>query len=247
MIKLSQWITIADYPAYEINDKGQIHNKLTDKILLGTKNANGYRYHRLHQYDQNNKSIGFKDFLTHILVANYFVLNPDKKPLVNHLDENKMNSNALNLKWATEKENSNHGSRNQKISKGGRPVCEYDLDGHLIRIWKSAVAVSSVYDIAARSIHDPCKNKKGTSYGRQWRYYDDTFGADINKAKCGTKMKTYNYNYFIPEDLLLNSTMSIESCINDLNDIINNIPMPNYYLNNINDIIEFINNLNYPV
>lgn len=44
----------------------------------------------------------------HRAVANAFIDNPDNKPMVNHLDGNKLNNNACNLEWATCSENHQH-------------------------------------------------------------------------------------------------------------------------------------------
>lgn len=52
-----------------------------------------------------------KNFPIHILVAKYFVPNPNKKPDVNHLDGDKFNNNDWNLAWATRSENELHSYR----------------------------------------------------------------------------------------------------------------------------------------
>jgi hypothetical protein len=45
----------------------------------------------------------------HILVAQAFIPNPEKKPTVNHEDGVKSNNGVDNLKWATYAEQTQHG------------------------------------------------------------------------------------------------------------------------------------------
>ena len=51
----------------------------------------------------------------HRLVARNFVPNPDSKPCINHLDEDKRNNNAVNLEWCTVRENNTYGRRMEAV------------------------------------------------------------------------------------------------------------------------------------
>lgn len=79
-----------------VSNEGNIYHKdfgeLTPKV-----NKGGYQY----VYFEG------KQHLIHRLIANTFLPNPDKKPIVNHIDGNRTNNHIKNLEWATHKENSN--------------------------------------------------------------------------------------------------------------------------------------------
>lgn len=77
------------------------------KIMTGSRDKDGYLLVTL-----NGKSEKI-----HRLVAGAFLSNPENKPCVNHLDECKQNNKASNLEWATNKENSLHGTSRIRISK----------------------------------------------------------------------------------------------------------------------------------
>lgn len=54
----------------------------------------------------------------HRLVAEAFIPNPDNKPMINHIDGNRMNNKIENLEWCTNRENQIHAVKVLKRPQG---------------------------------------------------------------------------------------------------------------------------------
>lgn len=72
------------------------------KVLKKSKDRYGYSICKLFK---NSKG---KNHTIHRLVAIAFIENIDNKPIVNHIDGNKLNNHVSNLEWCTNSENDLH-------------------------------------------------------------------------------------------------------------------------------------------
>ena len=77
------------------------------RILKPSENRYGYLSVKLFKYNCN------KILTIHRLAANAFIINPENKPQVDHVNNDKKNNNLSNLRWSTNSEN----GQNMSLSK----------------------------------------------------------------------------------------------------------------------------------
>lgn len=100
------WVSINGWEElYEVNEVGEVRNKLNNRLLVGDKNSTGYMrvalYNKLHNPQKQR-------FFRHRLVAEHFIPNPYNFPEVNHKDSNIENNSVNNLEWVTRASNERH-------------------------------------------------------------------------------------------------------------------------------------------
>ena len=106
------WKDVKGYEGlYQVSNLGRVKRATTGKVLKACKITGGYLGVTLY------KNSIVSSTKIHRLVAQAFIPNNENKPQVNHIDEDKTNNVVSNLEWVTAKENSNHGTRNERIGK----------------------------------------------------------------------------------------------------------------------------------
>ena len=104
---MEQWKTFLEYDSqkghqvYQVSTEGRIRNATTGKIRK-TQIIKGYEFFCLHTI--KNRTIK----QVHRLVAQAFIPNPENKPQVDHINGNPIDNHIENLRWVTNKENSNN-------------------------------------------------------------------------------------------------------------------------------------------
>lgn len=149
------WVRIPNFPAYTISKEGNVKNIKTGRILKPYVNSKGY-----FQVDIKDSEGKRKEMLVHRLVALCFLSNPHDLPVVNHIDEDKMNNNLTNLEWVTHKDNCNHGTRNQRMSYAKKKeVRVIDSKGYVKEVIRGIQEIVKKYNISLNLLRKSMKGE----------------------------------------------------------------------------------------
>ena len=172
---------------YKVSNLGKIlilnyRNTGKAKLMKPSQEKNGYLKIVL---SKNRKR---KTCRVHRLIAETFLENPENLPQVNHKDEDKTNNFVFlnedgsvdkeksNLEWKSPKENSNHGTRNERIAKAmtngklSKRVLQLSLSGELIREWPSTKEIERQLGFDHGAVSRCCNGKQKSAYGFLWMY-----------------------------------------------------------------------------
>ena len=147
---------------------GNMNRKRNEKIL---KPSLRKRY-----YFVSLSKNGIKyNAVIHRLVAAAFIPNPENKPCIDHIDGNRANNHADNLRWVTVKENQNNPITKSKwIGKKANPhhekAVEQIKNGIVVNVFVSIQEAARKGNFSATAICKVCKGKGNLHKGYKWRY-----------------------------------------------------------------------------
>lgn len=169
-----EWKSVAGFEGlYEVNDNGEVRSvprfrsgkggaptPVKGRTLKQSKDRYGYLKVCLRDGSKAH------NVLVHRIVAEAFIPNPENKPSVNHIDENKTNNSVSNLEWATVKENNNHGSRPEKLGRRVRRLPDM-VEYPTIR------AAAREMGVHPTSIRQAIVGRTGSCCGFRWEFVEE--------------------------------------------------------------------------
>lgn len=103
---------LISYPNYLVSNLGEIKHIKHDKCL---KPLNRDRYVSVYLFTPELKK--YKELFIHRLIASTFIPNPDNKTDVDHINGNREDNSAENLRWVSHSENCLNPNTNYKLHK----------------------------------------------------------------------------------------------------------------------------------
>lgn len=199
------WRPVKGYEGlYEVSNRGRVRS--VDRWVTG-KDGKKYFYkgqtlkprvdedgYLLVTLSRNGKK---RTFQVHRLVAETWIGNPDGKPEVNHLDEDKTNNDVLNLEWTTRKENANWGTGiKRSAASKSKPVQAVDQNTGVVVMEFASVREAGRSGFDSGTISACCRGERKSHKGYRWRFkpvsnYSRMLEIyDIALEQCRKKAKT---------------------------------------------------------
>jgi hypothetical protein len=148
---------------YFVDEEGIIYT--SEKVPMKQhKMDNGYLRVKL------RKEIKSGLYLVHRVVAETYIPNPEKLPVVHHKDDTRDNNHASNLEWCNNSYNQKQRFKTHKGTKR-KPVAQIDLKtSEVIKVWDSPIDVTREIGVAYQNISKVCKGLRNSAGGYGWKH-----------------------------------------------------------------------------
>ena len=153
-----RWLTIEEYPDYQISDRGKVKSNTNYKrgrLMKTFLDGNGYLRVNLRKNKER-----YPNNMVHHLVAKAFVENPNGYKILNHKNGIKTDNRAENIEWCTQKQNVHHavanglfGARKITLAQANRIRYLYSTGNY------SYTDLKNIFGIGTSSIGNIINNK----------------------------------------------------------------------------------------
>ena len=161
---------------YKVSNYGRV--KSVKKQLVLKTCGSGNRYKTVALCNGMRKT-----FRVHRLVAAAFIPNPDNKPCIDHIDGDRANNHADNLRWVTYMENNNNPITKKRLSENNAKNMQgkkgaLHPNSKPVRMMKNGVCLKiyqSIYLAKKDGFSDTliircCKGRMKKHKGYNWEY-----------------------------------------------------------------------------
>lgn len=151
---------IIGFPNYSVSSDGKVYRN--GEAVNQYQNGRGY--YRVFLYLQGERITK----RVHRLVAEAFIPNPDRLPVVNHRNGNKLDNRVENLEWVTYKENTRQAL--ESVTRETKPVIRINpKTGKVKEVFSSIKSAARCYGYDYRTLYDAVK--RGCLYhGSLWKH-----------------------------------------------------------------------------
>lgn len=131
--------------------------------MKGYKTRDGYIRYGL------SRDIPKKHYRSCRIIAETFIDNPDKLPIVHHINNNREDDRVDNLEWCN---NSYNQKRRFKASIGtkSKKVARFSLEDKFIDEYDSPKYAFIALGIQAQNIAKVCRGERKQAGGYKWKY-----------------------------------------------------------------------------
>lgn len=146
---------------YEVSNYGNVRKADTKRQIKPITKKDGYQ--QISFWDSKNKHV----FYLHRVVGKLFVPGYFDGAVIDHIDGNRSNNKASNLRWMSQKENIWESFKFGKQHRKAREVYQIK-DGKRIAKYRS---VADAYEATGiRHISEVARGTRRTAGGYQWEY-----------------------------------------------------------------------------
>ena len=134
------WVQYGEYPNYWVSSLGRVKRICKNgkvNIIGGSVSRKGYILVALSRRPVR------VDKPLHVMVAECFLDNPDNKPMIDHINEDKQDNRLCNLRWSTNSENQRNITNLRTTNSSGcvGVVSRKDKNGNR-RMWRVRISVN---------------------------------------------------------------------------------------------------------
>lgn len=174
MNEKEEWRPVVGYEGrYEVSNLGRVRS--VERIIEAVGTYGGKRIVRScilkpqygkEPYGRVALGSGNEKRRIHRLVAQAFIPNPENKRCVDHINGDKHDNRASNLRWCTHYENNN----NVNTKKNARyPIMQIDpKTDEVIKVWDSVSEMRK--QLGIYNTHLVCQGKRRIMGGYKWKY-----------------------------------------------------------------------------